>query len=113
MTVPRTQGGSRRVWRELVRFLPDVARLVAALARDRRVPWHAKVAAGAVAAYIASPVDVIPDFVPVVGHLDDAWLAMTALRWLLSSAGEEVVRELWPGSEEGLAVLLGLLDATG
>lgn len=91
---------------ELLRFLPDVARLLFALARDPRVPWYAKAAAVGAAAYVASPVDLVPDALPVLGQLDDAWLVAKALRFLLREAGQDVLVELWSGSDEGFAVLL-------
>lgn len=92
--------------RDLLRFLPDVARLLADLARDPRVPWYAKAAAVGAAAYVVSPLDLVPDVVPVLGRMDDAWLVVRALRFLLREAGVDVVAEAWQGSAEGLSVLL-------
>jgi len=92
--------------KDMLRFLPDVARLLVAVARDPRVPWYAKAGAAAAAAYVLSPVDVIPDVLPVVGQLDDAWVVVKALRYLLREAGYDVIADLWPGTDEGLAVLL-------
>jgi uncharacterized membrane protein YkvA (DUF1232 family) len=54
------------------------------------------------------PVDLVPDFVPVLGQLDDALLVATALAYVVRRAGRDVVEELWPGSEAGLAALLRL-----
>src|SRR5581483_1659145 len=75
---------------------------------DARVPRRAKVALWLTLPYLASPLDLIPDFVPVVGQLDDALLAGIAVRYVARSAGRDVVTELWPGSEGGLRALLAL-----
>jgi uncharacterized membrane protein YkvA (DUF1232 family) len=57
--------------------------------------------------YLASPIDLIPDFIPILGQLDDAALVVPALRRVLRLVSREVVRDLWPGSERGLCALLG------
>ncbi|MFP5310367.1 MAG: YkvA family protein [Actinomycetes bacterium] len=92
--------------RELLTFLPDVVRLLGRLVRDDRVPWQSKVLAGAALAYLVSPVDVIPDVVPVLGQADDLWLAVRAVRSLMRTAGYDVVHEHWSGSDDGFALLL-------
>jgi len=92
--------------RELLAFVPDVVRLLYALSRDPRVPGRAKLAALGALAYVASPVDVLPDVVPVVGRLDDVWLVARALRFLVRTAGYDVVHELWGGSDDGFALML-------
>ena len=99
---PRREGALR----ELVAFLPDVARLLVRVARDPRVPLRAKLVAGAAVAYVASPLDLVPDVLPVVGQLDDLWLVSRAVRHLVDAAGYELVRELWDGSDDGFALLL-------
>jgi uncharacterized membrane protein YkvA (DUF1232 family) len=58
--------------------------------------------------YLAMPLDLIPDFIPVVGQLDDALLVVAVFGYVARSAGREVVEELWPGSETGLRVVLAL-----
>ncbi|MFT5224017.1 MAG: uncharacterized membrane protein YkvA (DUF1232 family) [Glaciecola sp.] len=90
----------------VVRFLPDVAKLFWAAVRDPRVPWYAKASTGAAVAYVVSPLDVIPDVIPVIGRLDDVWLVVKALRFLFREAGYEVLSELWSGTPEGFDVLL-------
>lgn len=94
------------LWRQVAEFLPDVGRLLWALARDPRVPWHAKALAAGAVAYAISPIDVIPDFVPVVGAADDVYLVVLATRHLFASAGYDVVHELWGGTEDAFALLL-------
>jgi uncharacterized membrane protein YkvA (DUF1232 family) len=70
------------------------------------VPRRAKVALALVLPYLALPFDLIPDFIPVLGQLDDALLVALALAYVVRRAGPEVVTELWPGSETALATLL-------
>ncbi len=97
--------------REVVSFVPDVVVMLRGVLEDERVPRSVKLQTGALLAYIASPLDVIPDFVPVLGQLDDAALAAFAVRRLLTAAGEPVLREYWQGSQRGLQVLLSLASA--
>ncbi|MDX1621576.1 MAG: YkvA family protein [Nitriliruptorales bacterium] len=103
---PGQRTREREAWRELLHFLPDVARLLYALMRDDRVPVHAKVVAGGAVAYVVSPVDLIPDFLGVIGQMDDMLVVSRALRFLAQEAGYDVLHELWPGSEDGFALLL-------
>lgn len=93
-------------WLELLRFLPDVGRLLADLARDDRVSLRTKALAFGTLAYVMSPVDVVPDFLGPLGKLDDIFLATRALRFLVQEAGYDVVHELWGGSDDGFALLL-------
>ena len=93
-------------WAQLLRLVPDIAHLLVALARDPRVPLRAKIVAGAAAFYLVNPIDLIPDFVPVIGQVDDITAVVWALRSLLRSAGYDVVRDLWRGTEDGFALLL-------
>jgi uncharacterized membrane protein YkvA (DUF1232 family) len=78
------------------------------LLADPRVPRRAKAALWLTLPYLVSPLDLIPDFIPVVGQLDDALLAGVAVAYVARSAGREVVGELWPGSESGLRAVLVL-----
>jgi uncharacterized membrane protein YkvA (DUF1232 family) len=81
---------------------------VTRLLRDRRVPRRAKLPLYLLVPYLASPIDLIPDFVPVLGQLDDAVLVALALRRIVRAAGPAVVEDLWPGSERGLRAVLAL-----
>jgi uncharacterized membrane protein YkvA (DUF1232 family) len=72
------------------------------------VPRRGKAALALVIPYLLMPFDLIPDFIPVVGQLDDALLVAAALGYVTRLAGRDVVRELWPGSEAGLRVVLAL-----
>jgi uncharacterized membrane protein YkvA (DUF1232 family) len=98
----------RPLWREAVALLPDVGRLVRALARDPRTSWRTRAIAALVAAYVASPVDLLPDVIPGVGGVDDVLLALWALRRLVASAGYELIREHWTGTDDGFALLIVL-----
>jgi uncharacterized membrane protein YkvA (DUF1232 family) len=88
--------------------VPDCAVLFKRLLRDPRVPRRAKVALALVIPYLASPIDLIPDFIPVLGQLDDALLVAAVFGYVARSAGREVIEELWPGSERGLQIVLRL-----
>jgi uncharacterized membrane protein YkvA (DUF1232 family) len=90
----------------LARFVPDCVILVRRLLADSRVPVANRVALGAVLAYIVLPFDVVPDFIPVAGQLDDALLLALVLRFLLRAAGPAVVREHWPGPARSLQLVL-------
>ncbi len=99
--------------RELAAFLPDCSVLIRRLLGDERVPRRAKAALWLLLPYLASPIDLIPDFIPVLGHLDDAVLVAAvlvaaALAYVVRRSGRGVVEELWPGSEAGLAAVLRL-----
>ncbi|MEX1178612.1 MAG: YkvA family protein [Nitriliruptor sp.] len=100
--------GPRPYWREVVGLLPDLGRLLRSLSRDPRVPWHAKIVAGAAALYVASPVDLLPDVVPGVGGVDDLVAVLIAVRRLVTAAGYDVVREHWTGSDDGFGALIVL-----
>jgi uncharacterized membrane protein YkvA (DUF1232 family) len=83
----------------LARFIPDCVVLVTRLLRDPRVPLRHKLLLGALVGYLALPFDLVPDFIPVAGHLDDVLVVALTLRAVLRSTGRELVREHWPGPE--------------
>lgn len=91
--------------REAARFVPDVARLLGRLARDRSLGWGPRVRLFVLFAYLASPIDVVPDFIPVLGYADDVIVAAIALRSVVRRAGAEALHEHWGGSDAGLAVV--------
>ncbi|HUQ41597.1 MAG TPA: YkvA family protein [Candidatus Limnocylindrales bacterium] len=78
---------------EVARKLPTYARLVWGLARDPRVPTQQKLVLGAIAAYLAFPIDIVPDFIPVIGQMDDVAVLLLGLDWFIRNAPEEVVEE--------------------
>jgi len=92
----------------LARFVPDCAVLFRRLIGDPRVPRRRKAALWLLAAYLISPIDLVPDFLPVIGQLDDAIVVAVTLRYVLSAGGDELIREHWPGPEDSLRAVLAL-----
>jgi uncharacterized membrane protein YkvA (DUF1232 family) len=90
---------------ELARVAPHCAVLFARLARDDRLARRHKLMLVGAAAYLAMPLDLVPDFIPVLGQLDDAVVIALALRAVLRGAGPDLVAEHWPGSPRSLDVL--------
>jgi uncharacterized membrane protein YkvA (DUF1232 family) len=99
--------GHRPSARDLARFIPDCIVLVGRLLRDPRVPRRHKLLLGALVGYLALPFDLVPDFIPVAGYLDDALLVALTLRAVVKGTGRELLREHWPGPESSLALLAG------
>jgi uncharacterized membrane protein YkvA (DUF1232 family) len=92
--------------KQLARVVPELGTLFLRLAHDRRVAPLRRLQLIVLGAYLVSPIDLIPDFIPVVGHMDDAAIAAVVLRGVVRSAGPEVVAEHWPGSTRTLNVVL-------
>jgi uncharacterized membrane protein YkvA (DUF1232 family) len=90
---------------EAVRLLPDTLRLLKRLGTDGSLPRGLRVRLWLVFAYLAVPIDLIPDFLPVVGYADDAIVVAVVLRSVVRRAGLDAVRRHWPGSEDGLTAL--------
>ena len=86
----------------LLRALPDLARLIARLVGDPVLPRAAKIALAAAAIYLVSPIDLIPDFIPFVGYLDDALLAAVVVDGILNYVDRGLVLKYWPGSPDAL-----------
>lgn len=93
--------------RDLARFLPDAVTLVRRLRRDPRVPRRAKVVVLLAGLWVLSPVDLIPEFLPVIGPLDDVVVVALALRYAGRRVPREVLLEAWPGDPALLLRLLG------
>jgi uncharacterized membrane protein YkvA (DUF1232 family) len=98
--------GRREDATAVARFVPDCAVLFARLGRDPRLSRGDRWLALALVGYLALPVDLVPDVLPVAGQLDDAILAGLALRHIVRRVGADVVRQRWPGPERSLLVLL-------
>ena len=101
----RPRGG---LLREALRLLPDVLRLIRRLAGDKTLPFGVRVRLALLLAYLAIPIDLIPDFVPVLGYADDA-----VLRNVVHRAGLDAVRAHWPGTDEGFAAVVRLTGLQG
>ena len=87
---------------QLVRALPDLLRLIAKLLRDPLLPRAAKIALAAAMVYLASPIDLIPDFIPLVGYLDDLLVAALLVDGILNWVDRGLVLKYWPGSPDSL-----------
>lgn len=96
----RDRSSARRVLHELTMFLPNFVILLKRLMTDPRVPTRSKMIVGGTALYLISPIDVVPDFVPGLGQLDDVVVAVLALHSLLNRVDEDVILEHWQGSED-------------
>ncbi|MFL6121208.1 YkvA family protein [Actinophytocola sp.] len=105
LLVVRPRGG---LLREALRLLPDVLRLIRRLAADRSLPRAVRVRIALLLVYLALPIDLIPDFVPVLGYADDAIIVTAVLRSVVKRAGIDAVQAHWPGTHDGFATLTRL-----
>lgn len=103
--------GRRTAARQLATLLPSLVRLFHALFRDPRVPRGSKFLLGFAIAWFVSPIDLVPEFIPVIGPLDDAVVAALVLRHVLRKAGRDVIAEHWSGDEATLGLLLRVAGA--
>jgi uncharacterized membrane protein YkvA (DUF1232 family) len=97
---------------DTARLIPDTFRLVRKLATDRTIPLRTRLPVWLLLAYLSSPIDLVPDFVPVIGYADDAIIASLVLRRLIRKAGVEKLADNWPGTPDGLDRLTRLLRMT-
>ena len=88
-----------------LRLLPDLVRLVRRLAADRTLPRGVRLRLWLLLAYLLMPIDLVPDFVPVLGYADDAVVVALALRSVVRSAGADALARHWPGDQAGLDVV--------
>lgn len=94
--------------REVLRLLPDLLRLLRRLAADPSLPRGVRVRIWLLLGYLALPIDLVPDFIPVIGYADDAVIVMLTLRSVARAAGLEGLRAHWPGTDDGFAALVRL-----
>src|SRR3954469_6934880 len=94
--------------KEALRILPDLLRLLRRLAADRALPRGVRVRLGLLLAYLAFPIDLIPDFIPVLGYADDAIIVTVVLRGVVRRAGIDAVRAHWPGTPDGFEAVARL-----
>lgn len=103
--VPPPSPGLLRAGKEALLFFPRLVQLLYRLARDPEVPRPAKAVLGFAVVYLLSPIDIIPDFIPILGYLDDLYIVALAISFVLESAGEAKVRQHWTGSQDVIEVV--------
>lgn len=96
-------------WRVVLRLAPDVARLLKRLVSDPAVPRATRWWLAGLLVYLLSPIDLVPDFLPVIGYADDAIVVAIALRFAIRHAGMPAIERHWPGTPEGLRSVLTLV----
>jgi len=94
--------------REVKRVIPDLLRLLRDVAADRSLPKGVRRRLVALFAYLALPFDLIPDFIPLLGYVDDVIVVAIVLRSIVRTAGPDAVERHWRGSEDGLRVVRSL-----
>ena len=103
VTEPRT--GAKRTLVDVIKQIPAYLRLLGGLLTDRRVSGVDKLLVAGAIAYIVSPMDLLPDFVPFLGEVDDVFLLVLALQRLIGNAGRRVVADYWVGSLADLSTV--------
>lgn len=93
---------------EALRILPDLLRLLRNLAADTTLPRGVRWRLVGLLGYLAIPIDLIPDFIPVLGYADDAIVVVFVLRAVVRRAGSQAVSRHWPGTDDGFAALCRL-----
>ena len=101
---------ARQLAVDAVLMLPNLLKLLGRLLKDPRVPRRSKILLGASFAYVLSPIDLLPDFIPVAGIMDDIFLVAFALNHLIERAGEEIVVEHWDGPQDILGMIQSVLS---
>lgn len=97
---------------EIVRLIPDVLRLVRNVLGDRSAPLSVRVALAGLVVWLVSPIDLIPEFIPVLGPLDDAIVAVLVLRFVRRRLVDAGLRARWTGSPAGYELLARLIGAS-
>jgi uncharacterized membrane protein YkvA (DUF1232 family) len=95
--------------RELARLVPDILRLVRDLVTDRSAPRGVRVALVILLVWLISPIDLVPEFIPVLGPLDDVIVAVVVLRYVRRRLGDVELRRRWRGTDDGYRVLSAFL----
>lgn len=97
---------------ELLGLVPDVLRLLRSVIRDRSAPVDVRLVLVGLLAWIASPIDLIPEFIPVLGPIDDVVVAVIAMRYVRRRVGVEDLRARWAGTNDGFALLVRVIGST-
>ena len=95
--------------REVVRLVPDVVRMVRSLIADATTPGSSRLALAVLLLWLISPIDLVPEFLPVIGPLDDVIVAILVLRFVRGRLGEDAFRRRWPGTDDGYRLLRRML----
>lgn len=91
--------------KEALRLLPDLLALLRRLASDRTLPRGIRVRLVLLLVYLASPIDLVPDFLPVIGYADDVIIVALVLRSVIRKAGKGPLEQHWPGTPAGLTLI--------
>jgi uncharacterized membrane protein YkvA (DUF1232 family) len=97
--------------REALGLIPDVLRLLRSVISDRSAPLDVRLVLVGLLAWIVSPIDLIPDFIPVLGPLDDVVVAVVAMRYVRRRVGVDDLRRRWVGTDDGFAMLLRIIGS--
>jgi uncharacterized membrane protein YkvA (DUF1232 family) len=97
--------------REVLGLVPDVLRLLRSVISDRSAPPDVRIVLVGLLAWILSPIDLIPEFIPVLGPLDDVVVAVVAMRYVRRRVGVEDLRRRWTGTDDGFALLLRIIGS--
>ena len=97
--------------RELLGLIPDLLRLLRSIIRDGSAPLDVRLVLVGLLAWIVSPIDLIPEFIPVLGPLDDVVVAIVAMRYVRRRLGVEDLRKRWTGTDDGFALLARVIGA--
>jgi uncharacterized membrane protein YkvA (DUF1232 family) len=98
--------------REILGIVPDVLRLIRSLITDRSAPLDVRLVLVGLLAWILSPIDLIPEFIPVLGPLDDVVVAIVSMRYVRRRLGSDELRRRWVGTPEGFALLARVIGAS-
>lgn len=108
LSIQQRRAGADADWRGMLRLVPDVIRLVKRLAGDPTVPRGTRWWLLGLLGYLLLPIDLVPDFIPVLGYADDAIVVAVVLRFTIRHAGREAIERHWPGTPAGLQSVLAL-----
>jgi uncharacterized membrane protein YkvA (DUF1232 family) len=97
--------------REILGIVPDVLRLLRSVIGDRSAPLDVRLVLIGLVAWIVSPIDLIPEFIPVLGPMDDVVVAIVAMRYMRRRVGVEDLRRRWAGADAGFALLLRVIGS--
>jgi uncharacterized membrane protein YkvA (DUF1232 family) len=95
--------------RELIRVVPDIVRLIRWLIADPTTPLDVRLVLVGLIAWILSPIDLIPEFIPVLGPVDDVIVGVVAMRYVRRRVGLERLEARWSGTPEGFALLVRVI----